>query len=348
MRTPECYISYSNNKGTLKRCIISCRIKTLRHYTLSFDRMGTLKRPIVLRRAKLREVKKSKGFTVPLLCLIIGIMLSCFGCTEVPPKASEFKCSDPVHRCIFYDEKDFLKDINSPKTEPTRQIIRGGVVPHHLVAGYMIADFFNLLADQDVKRIVLLGPNHYRRGPKITSSRRDWQTAFGIQKVDTDLVDVFMDSGMAGLGEEVMALEHSIAGLIPYIKYYLPGITVAPFIFYPDFTLRDMDNFTELLLQNVGEEDVIVASVDFSHYLKLEDANERDQVTLEGIKRMDYAHILQMDDQYLDSPSSIITLLKVMDELGCVNMRVLHHSNSALVLKKGVTETTGYFTIIYN
>jgi AmmeMemoRadiSam system protein B len=47
-------------------------------------------------------------------------------------------------------------------------------------AGYMTADFLNLHKDQAVERVILLGPNHYLKGPRVASSRQDWHTAFGV------------------------------------------------------------------------------------------------------------------------------------------------------------------------
>ena len=101
-----------------------------------------------------------------------------------------------------------------------------------------------------------------------------------------------------------------------------------PLILHPDLTGGETENLADLLLQHTGDRDVFVASVDFSHYLKGRDAAKRDEVTLDAIKGKDYSRLLMMGDEYLDSPSSIVTLLKVMEKSGSGSMEVIHNSNS--------------------
>ncbi len=254
----------------------------------------------------------------------------------------------PVHPCKFYDQERFAASIVMPKSDPVSDNIRGGVIPHHLVAGYMIADFFNMLSGQDVERIILLGPNHYLRGPRIATSRYSWETAFGRLQADREIVDELIRDGIAKADEEIMPDEHSIAGLIPYIKYYLPDTRLVPLVLYWDITPREAANMGKLLEEYAGEKSVVVASVDFSHYLTMEEAEEKDRETLEAILEADYERIFRMGNDHLDSPGSIGILLQTMKNLGADNLTVLHHSNSGLVLGRETEETTSYFTLIYH
>ncbi len=280
-----------------------------------------------------------------LLSIVLGIMILCPGCGR--NTAPQPKDTAPAHQCSFYNERDFFESVSQDKTDPAEIQIRGGVIPHHLVAGYMIADFFNLLADQEIERVILMGPNHYLKGPRVVSSRYNWLTAFGVLETDTKLVEDFVNQGIAGIDEEAIVKDHAIAGIVPYIKYYLPQARLVPLIFHPDLTYGETENLADLLIRNTGEKDVIVASVDFSHYLRLGDAEQRDVVTIQAIEQRDYARLLKMTDEYLDSPPSIVALLMAMERLGADDMTVVHHSNSALVLGRNEEETTSYFTIVY-
>jgi AmmeMemoRadiSam system protein B len=280
-----------------------------------------------------------------LLAVALGIAFISTGC-EGQREAQQEKA--PAHPCRFYNEREFFDSVSKVGAETADVRVRGGVVPHHLVAGYMIADFFNILAGQEVERVIVIGPNHHLKGPRATSSRYNWQTPFGILKTDSVLVDELVVSGIAGIDEEAIAGEHSVASIVPYIKYYLPDSAIVPIILHPDLTVREAENLAERLLGLAGDKGVFVASVDFSHYLTGEKAVQRDAVTLKAIEGRDYTRLLKMGDEYLDSPSSLITLMKAMDRAGADSMTVLHHSNSAQVLGRDLEETTSYFTLIYH
>lgn len=271
---------------------------------------------------------------------VTAFVTGCEGQREAKPEKA------PAHPCSFYNERDFFESLSKTGSEQANVRIRGGVIPHHLVAGYMIADFFRLLSGQEVERVIVIGPNHYLKGPRVASSRYNWQTPFGILKTDADLVDELAGSGTAGVDEGAIAGEHSIAAIVPYIKYYLPDSAIVPIMLHPDLTEREAENLADLLLQNTGSRDVLVASVDFSHYLTGKEAMQRDAVTLKAIGDRDYARLLKMGDEYLDSPPSLVALMKAMDKAGAGSMTVLHHSNSARILERGLEETTSYFTLI--
>ncbi|HZX47265.1 MAG TPA: AmmeMemoRadiSam system protein B [Clostridia bacterium] len=289
-------------------------------------------------------MRTQSALLMVVLAVVLGItafMTGCEGQIEAKPEKV------PAHPCRFYNERDFFESLSKSGSEPADVRIRGGIVPHHLVAGYMIADFFGILSGREVERVIVVGPNHYLKGARVTSSRYNWQTPFGILKTDTVLVDELTGSGIAGADEDAIASEHSIAAIVPYIKYYLPDSSIVPIILHPDLTEREAENLADLLLQNTGDRDVLVASVDFSHYLTEEEAMQRDTVTLKAIEERDYARLLKMGDEYLDSPPSLVTLMKAMDKAGAGSMKVLHHSNSARILERDLEETTSYFTLIY-
>ena len=280
-----------------------------------------------------------------LLAVVLGITAFMTGCEEKIEAKPE---KTPAHPCRFYNERDFFESLLKTGSEQVNVQVRGGVIPHHLVAGYMIADFFRILSSQEVERVIVIGPNHYLKGSRVASSRYNWQTPFGMLKADTVLVDELAGSGIAGVDEGAFAGEHSIAAIVPYIKYYLPDSAVVPIILHPDLTEREAENLADFLLQNTGSRDVLVASVDFSHYLTGEEAMQRDSVTLKAIEARDYARLLKMGDEYLDSPPSLVALMKAMDKAGAGSMTVLHHSNSARILERSLDETTSYFTLIYH
>ena len=98
----------------------------------------------------------------------------------------------------------------------------------------------------------------------------------------------------------------------------------------------------------MNKETVLVAPVDFSHYLRNKEAQEKDNITLEVLKNYDYRQLFALNNNYIDSPPSIAVLLMVMQKLGTTQMDVLYHTNSGELQKDDYIETTSYFSITYH
>ncbi|MDD5032224.1 MAG: AmmeMemoRadiSam system protein B, partial [Patescibacteria group bacterium] len=55
-----------------------------------------------------------------------------------------------------------------------------GIIPHHLLAADLIAEFFYNLRGKNYDTVILLGPNHFDSGNySMITSGYDWQTPYG-------------------------------------------------------------------------------------------------------------------------------------------------------------------------
>jgi AmmeMemoRadiSam system protein B len=105
---------------------------------------------------------------------------------------------------------------------------------------------------------------------------------------------------------------------------------------------------SDILSRFVSENTVIVAAVDFSHGLKVNDALQNDEKTVDMILKKDYEGLLSLGDDYMDSPESLVLLLKTLEKIGRgQDVKIIHHSNSAELLNDIHSETTTYFSIRY-
>ena len=81
--------------------------------------------------------------------------------------------SEESIKLVEFDEKLFAMGLSWVEKNQSKVDghIKAGIIPHHGLASFIIADFFNLLIDQDPSTVVLIGPNHYEVGkyPAITS-----------------------------------------------------------------------------------------------------------------------------------------------------------------------------------
>ena len=148
-----------------------------------------------------------------------------------PPIKTELK--DSTHPLVFFDKDTFYSGIAQSKRENRSftNHISGGVIPHHLYPGFIITDFFSRLAKQNPKTIILIGPNHYERDNYIAlSSMYGWETPFGVVWPDEHIVNELVETGVMKIDETVVPKDHAVAGIMPFVKYYLPETKNVPIL----------------------------------------------------------------------------------------------------------------------
>lgn len=268
--------------------------------------------------------------------------------------------SEEMLQCRFYNNIDFQQSVknasnarNEYRLKPSEDIIfKGGIVPHHLLAGDMIASFFEIISIEQPDIIIIIAPNHRGIGvKKIHTGVWDWQTPFGILETEESYVNSLLDSGMAAASFDLLEEDHSISALIPYVKYYFPESKIVPVLLHGTLGLKKAkqlgENF-QTKIENEYIKSLIIASVDFSHYLPLEAADEMDDISIKTIKDRDTETINNFNNDNMDSPPSIIAVLSAMDAANAVNMDILEHNNSDRIIGSSSGETTSYFTIVFH
>src|SRR5260221_5015310 len=96
--------------------------------------------------------------------------------------------SFPIHPLLVSDQEAFTKAIKNAHPFTTNQL-RGGIIPHHLVASDNIAIFFATMKQFSYKTIILIGPNHYEKGNfDVLTSKIGWDSPYGIVEPDTEVV----------------------------------------------------------------------------------------------------------------------------------------------------------------
>lgn len=285
-----------------------------------------------------------------LLWFIVSSDNSTTKTTLNPLGVSSSTSTRSTHPNLFFDEQTFNDGVT--QTIKANSIstyhIAGGIIPHHLFPGFILTDFFSRLSVQKPKTIILIGPNHYEKGSfRVLTSLYSWDTPFGKVEPEDSIINELTFKNIVRVDEEVLPNDHAVAGIMPFIKYYLPNIKVVPILISGYTTQKEVEILASNLKDFMSEATVLVAPVDFSHYLTNDQAKEKDKVTLEVIENYDYRQLFTLNNDYLDSPPSIAALLMVMQKLGTTKMDLLHHTNSGELQKDNYIETTSYFSIIY-
>lgn len=258
--------------------------------------------------------------------------------------------SAQVISCNYFTKKDFMASVS--KAEKTQQpvgAIKGGILPHHLLAGRMIADFFSTLASDPPELLVVLAPNHKRLGMAgLHTSSKNWDTPFGMLEGDSTVEPLLVNRFKAAESTSILEEEYSISGLVPYIKYYLPETRILPVLLHGSYGQYDSEQLGSFLAESLKSKNaIVIASVDFSHYLPVNKADRMDDITLRALKAFDTGVIGNMGNDNLDSPPSIIALLSAMEGMGAREFTLLGHDNSSRITGSGADYTTSYFTAFF-
>lgn len=255
------------------------------------------------------------------------------------------------HKLIYYDQKLFFEGV--AKANKNNSIApndaAGGIIPHHLLPSSLLSGFFKNLQGQNPKRIILLGPNHNELGYYNSISSLDgWQTPFGTVQPDQKTVNGLADKDLVHINENVIENEHSVASIMPYIKFYLPGARVVPIIVRGVMGQPEAQKLADEIAGYRDDQTIIISAVDFSHYLSAAAAEQKDEITYKAMKDFDYKKILSFNNDYTCSPQSIAILLMAMKDLGKTNFNLQQHTNSGLMENNLYMETTSYFSILFN
>jgi MEMO1 family protein len=171
---------------------------------------------------------------------------------------------------------------------PTRRI-RAVVVPH---AGYEYSGPIAALAyaavagERPPESVLVLGVDHHGASRGAALSAQDWRTPLGPTPCDRQLLRR-LDHPPLAIDEPAHALEHSIEVQLPFLEYVLPRPRfVALEVGFDRFD--SLERVARVVREAVSGQDVLlVASTDFSHYVPAETARRLDHLAIDAILARD-------------------------------------------------------------
>ncbi|MBP7176416.1 MAG: AmmeMemoRadiSam system protein B [Thermoclostridium sp.] len=252
----------------------------------------------------------------------------------------------PLISCQYFDEASFRNAVSTAIAyEADISDLKGGIVPHHLLASTMIASFWKTVSQQKYDLVVILGPDHFRKGnTAISTLSSGFSTIFGDVYTDDNLVNALVQQNFASVQPELMESDHTISSHMPFFSYYMPDTPILPLLVKGNCDAGKIEALSNWFLETLKDKKVLfVASMDFSHYLPLEIANEKDEYTEKALRDFDDEKIAQMTNDHLDSRPSALFLLKTMSCLNAKEIEKWDHSNSDIISKANTGYTTSYF-----
>lgn len=254
--------------------------------------------------------------------------------------------------CNFIDERSFIKSINESTLISEEDNIIAGIIPHHDVASKYVASLYMTIANKKQPEvIILIGPNHPGEGPRFQIGNYDFNTRAGVVKSDSDIINNLANYPDINYAiEEVFKKEHSVGLHMNYIKQYFNKAKVVPITIGETRNDEGILDVAKAITTEIKDKEfIIIASIDFSHYLTLEEANEKDEITRKIIEESDVDRMIGLSNDHIDSPSSYALLIEILNELGIdYTCKINGHDNSANIIgDKTIQETTSYFSVRY-
>lgn len=244
-----------------------------------------------------------------------------------------------VEHQSYYTSGDFYDEAYQQASESFSQSdkVRVGILPHHLIVKGKIATFFEGLKNQDIKTIVLVGPNHFEQGSnKISISAAQWDTPYGLVLPNSNLAKKLAKQDIAKIDEEPFAGEHAISGLVPFIKKSLPNVKLVSVILKSATTPDEAKDLAANIKKYSDDNTLVLASVDFSHYLPAQVADFHDEKSRATIENLDTTGVWNLE---VDSQASLAVALHYALGTKFEQANILWQTNSSRFI--GQLDTPG-------
>jgi len=234
-----------------------------------------------------------------------------------------------------------------------KQDIVSGVVPHHLLAKEIIADFFQYISSEEkVETLILLSPDHFHSGTLDDDNAfitLDWESGSGKKefeniKIDSLLGKKLADDNKIALNSSAIVYDHGITNLIPYIKKYFPESKFLPILIPIDITKEQIEHLVKTINIESPAQTIIIASVDFSHYLPPHAAGFHDEKSIRVLLNFEEDNFdnIEVDCWQALYAARLFAQLRHKEAF-----HIIAHKNSVDFSKLYSEITTSYFSVAF-
>ena len=238
-------------------------------------------------------------------------------------------------------------------TEPESKInnVFGLIVPHagYIYSGKTAAYGFNYLKDKNIKTVVIISPSHREYFPGICIYEGDgYQTPLGHVEIDKELREkIISGSKVIYSGLDGHRNEHAIEVQLPFLQVLLKEFKFVPIVM-GDQGEMFIDELASKLSSVIGDNTVVIASSDLSHYYPKYQADKLDSKIEEHVSKFDFDG-LQLDLQRKNCEACgggpIVSVMKTASLKNKLKSKVLDRSDSGDTTNDD-TEVVGYLSAV--
>ena len=214
-----------------------------------------------------------------------------------------------------------------PPSDQVRKIY-GMVSPHagYLYSGSVAANGYYSVSSSKFNNVILVGPNHYGLGSSVATTMNGiWESPIGDVMVNPQVAkDIASRATSMDFDEFAHSRDHCLEVQIPFLLFATEKFRIVPII------LTNQDEYLALELGSAisdtvneciskGDEFMLIASSDFTHYESNSEAHRKDSQLIKSILSLDITAFYYTLRQYNVSAcgyGAIATVMVAAKNLG--------------------------------
>jgi len=210
------------------------------------------------------------------------------------------------------------------------------VSPHagFVYSGYVAGAVFSSVVLPD--HYIILGPSHQGIRPLFAiMTEGAWQTPLGEVPIASGLAEaVRKRTPLIQVDENGHRREHSLEVQLPFLQYLKKNISLVPICISYLADYRDLEELARAVaagIREFGEDTLIVASTDMSHYVSQEVAKQKDFLAIEKIKSLDARglfDVVREEDISMCGFQPTTAAILAAKELGAKKAELIRYMNS--------------------
>lgn len=273
--------------------------------------------------------------------IIVTPLLLFAACGRDTEQSSEQNA--PSRYQSYFERKEDYDAFFNQAVQPTiiDVPVRGIIAPHHLVVGNQLASLYSALSDQRPSVVVIIGPDHSGVGVShVTTTDIGYDTPYGPLHADERLVERLMAVPFIELDQDAFIYEHSINSHTAFIRRMFGDVPILPIMIHGTTTMDEAEAVAAKLHAILPADALVIASVDFSHYVPQWVADFHDEVSASTVDAFDLHSLAKLE---VDSPVSLATLQMYLTMREARKIVYRDHTNSASATNAPETiETTSH------
>ena len=188
------------------------------------------------------------------------------------------------------------------------------------------------------RKIILIGPDHFSQNQQqISINNEDWNLSTGLLK--------FQDLNLnLPINNAILKNDHTVYNPLTDLKTYFPKATIYPILIGQKVPFSELDSLISGVYSICKFDCLLVASVDFSHYLPATLAQVHDTYTLKVLNNFDFNNLNNVE---VDSPQSLYLLTKFSENKLAKKFNLFAHTNSGFITDNPDIETTTHVFAYY-
>ena len=242
---------------------------------------------------------------------------------------------------------------------------KGLLIPHHLLAKLNIEKIYSENANDAVDTVILISPNHFYYGYNdIQTTNQNFEYENQTLEIDQDLLKKITKNSSTKIENKNYKKEHGITVHVPFILKSFPNAKVLPIILKRETSENELNELIENLNQATKNKNIIIiASIDFSHYVDEKIAAKTDEKIINLLRDLSknktpssLAKITTLaktdtgknkEAVAMDSPESLYIFLKLLENKNTQNFTLFARTSTKTLtgIKKPDSNTSHIFGV---